>query len=172
LQDRGQLDEALKIRNEEQLPVYERLGDVRSRAVTMGKIADILQARGQLDEALKIRNEEQLPVYERLGDVRSRAVTLQKIAMALLRADGLRQGRIQEIYDALAEAYGIARRLGLPAGIAGIGPTFAQILAIGGHQDEALTVLDEAEAALEKLGNADGVSQVREFRAAMRSRQQ
>ncbi len=36
LQARGQLDEALKIRNEEQLPVYERLGDVRERAVTAG----------------------------------------------------------------------------------------------------------------------------------------
>ena len=53
LQARGQLDEALQIRNEEQLPVYERLGDVRC-APTMGKIADILQDRGQLDEALKL----------------------------------------------------------------------------------------------------------------------
>ena len=76
LQARGQLDEALRIRREEELPVYERLGDVRSTAVTMGKIADILQARGQLDEALRIRREEQLPVYERLGDVRSTAVTM------------------------------------------------------------------------------------------------
>ncbi|MCK6523170.1 hypothetical protein L6R49_17245, partial [Myxococcota bacterium] len=40
---RGQLDEALRIRMEEELPVYERLGDVRSKAVTMGQIADILQ---------------------------------------------------------------------------------------------------------------------------------
>ena len=87
LQARGQLDEALKIRNEEELPVYQRLGDVRSRAVTMGKIADILQARGQLDEALKIRTEEELPVYERLGDVRSRAVTMGKIA-DILQARG------------------------------------------------------------------------------------
>jgi hypothetical protein len=30
----GQLDEALRIRTEDQLPVYERLGDVRSKAVT------------------------------------------------------------------------------------------------------------------------------------------
>ncbi|MCC6694811.1 MAG: tetratricopeptide repeat protein, partial [Candidatus Hydrogenedentes bacterium] len=73
-------DEALRIRKEEQLPVYERLGDVRERAVTMGKIADILSARGDLDEALRIRKEEQLPVYERLGDVRERAVTMGKIA--------------------------------------------------------------------------------------------
>ena len=50
LQARGQLDEALRIRQEEELPVYERLGDVRSKAITMGKIADILQAQGQGDQ--------------------------------------------------------------------------------------------------------------------------
>ena len=70
LQSRGELDEALRIRREEELPVYEKLGDVRSRAVTMGQIADILQSRGELDEALRIRREEELPVYEKLGDVR------------------------------------------------------------------------------------------------------
>jgi tetratricopeptide (TPR) repeat protein len=83
LQTRGDLEEALRIRREEQLPVYERLGDVRSRAVTMGKIADVLQARGDLEEALRIRREEQLPVYERLGDVWERSVTLGKIADVL-----------------------------------------------------------------------------------------
>jgi tetratricopeptide (TPR) repeat protein len=40
LEDRGELDEALRIRREEELPVYEQLSDVRERAVTMGKIAD------------------------------------------------------------------------------------------------------------------------------------
>ena len=67
------------------MPVYERLGDVRSRAVTMGKIADILQARGDLDEALRIRREEELPVYERLGDVRSLLVARANTAITLLR---------------------------------------------------------------------------------------
>ena len=76
LQQQGQTDEALRIRREEELPVFEQLGDVRERAVTMGKIADILQQRGQTDEALRIRREEQLPVFEQLGDVRSRAVTM------------------------------------------------------------------------------------------------
>ena len=56
------------------------MGDVRSRAVTMGKVADILQQRGENEEALRISREEQLPVYERLGDVRSRAITMVKIA--------------------------------------------------------------------------------------------
>jgi tetratricopeptide (TPR) repeat protein len=80
LQARGQLDEALRIRREEELPVYQKLGDIRSVAVTMGKIADILQARRQLDEALRIRREVELPVYQKLGDIRSVAVTMGKIA--------------------------------------------------------------------------------------------
>ncbi len=80
LQSRGQLDEALRIRTEQELPVCEKLGDVRERAITQGKIADILQSRGQLDEALRIRTEQELPVYEKLGDVRARAITQGKIA--------------------------------------------------------------------------------------------
>ena len=81
---RGELDEALRIRTEEQLPVFEQLGDVRSRAITQGEIADIFEARGELDEALRIRTEEELPIYERLGDVRSRAITQGKIADILV----------------------------------------------------------------------------------------
>ena len=69
LQARGQLDEALRLRREEELPVYERLGDVRERAVTMGKIADVLQARGQLDEALRMHLEERLPVAQAMQDL-------------------------------------------------------------------------------------------------------
>ncbi|HRJ54254.1 MAG TPA: CHAT domain-containing protein, partial [Candidatus Thiothrix moscowensis] len=87
LQARGQLDEALNIRENHELPVYEKLGDVRSKAVTMGQIADILQARGQLDEALNIRQTQQLPVYEKLGDVREKAVTMGQIA-DILQARG------------------------------------------------------------------------------------
>ena len=87
LQARGELDEALRIRQEEELPVYAKLGDVRERAVTMGRVADILQARGELDEALRIRQEEQLPVYAKLGDVRERAVTMHWIAH-IYRAQG------------------------------------------------------------------------------------
>ena len=67
--------------------MYERLGDVRAKAITMGKIAGILQARGQLDEALRIHQEEALPVYERLGDVHAKAFTMGRIA-DILQARG------------------------------------------------------------------------------------
>ncbi|HUB50125.1 MAG TPA: hypothetical protein VMB73_34575, partial [Acetobacteraceae bacterium] len=167
LQARGELDEALRIRREEELPVYERLGDVRSRAVTMGKIADILQARGELDEALRIRREETLPVYERLGDVHSRAVALYRIARLLIEAGGLDDARALEIHAVASEAFTIARRLKLANGVAHTGALLAQILARAGRISEALPVLDEAEAAFAKLSNAAGVAHVREIRKTL-----
>ena len=109
---RGQLDEALRIRRDEELPVYERLGDVRAKAVTMGKIADIFQARGQLDEALRIRREEALPVYERLGDVRELLVARTKLAIGLaLRGRG---DDASEVAALLAQAHRAAVEMGLP----------------------------------------------------------
>ncbi len=108
LQARGELDEALRIRREQELPVYERLGDVRSVAITHGKIADVLQARGELDEALRIRREQELPVYERLGDVREAAIAQAKIALIL---DG--QGHRDDAIALLEAAQAQARRPGL-----------------------------------------------------------
>ena len=135
-------------------------GDERMRAMASGQIADILYARGELDEALRIRREEQLPVYERLGDVRSRAVTLQKIAIGLLSAGALEQGRIPEVHDALAESFGIFTRLKPSFEVADVGAQLAQVVAMGGLADEALGVLDVAEAAFQKLGQADGGAHV------------
>jgi hypothetical protein len=85
LMARGELDEALRIRREEELPVYERLKDVRLWAVTQGQIADVLMGRGEFDEALRINREEELPVYERLKDVHELVVVRTKIALSLLR---------------------------------------------------------------------------------------
>src|SRR5512132_219513 len=96
LQARGELDEALRIRREEQLPVYERLGDVRARAVALGKIADVLRDRGELDEALRIPSEEQLPVLERLGLGRDLLRARANLAVTHLQRgqDGDRQAAI------------------------------------------------------------------------------
>lgn len=48
------------------LPVFERLGDILALAITQGRIAEILQARGQLDDALRIYEEQVLPSMEAL----------------------------------------------------------------------------------------------------------
>ena len=79
LQARGRLDEALAIRQNDQLPVYEQLGDVREAAITKGKIADILQARGRLDEALALWRNVVLPVFEQAGYVQEAAVARERI---------------------------------------------------------------------------------------------
>ena len=117
LQSRGEIDEALRIRARSSCRSSNASATSRARAVTMGKIADILQGRGEVDEALRIRREEELPVYERLGDVRGRSATLFKIATALLNTGGLEAGRIQEIYDALAEVFWHPVRNAHPDGI-------------------------------------------------------
>ena len=150
LQARGQLDEALRIRKEEELPVYERLGDVRSKAVTQGQIADILQARGQLDEALRIRKEEQLPVYERLGDVRSKAVTQGQIA-DILQARGqldealrIRKEEELPVYERLGDVRSKAVTQG----------QIADILQARGQLDEALRIRKEEQLPVyERLGD-------------------
>jgi tetratricopeptide (TPR) repeat protein len=151
LQAKGEFDDALKIRNEEELPVYNRLGDAGLRALAMGKIADILQARGQLDEALKIRNEEQLPVYERLGDVRSRAVTMGKIA-AILQARGQLDEALKIHTD---EELPVYERLGDVHARAVTMAWIANIQRARGDRDGAARALrEEVLPVHERLGDA------------------
>ncbi|NUQ71608.1 MAG: hypothetical protein HUU17_12420 [Chthonomonadales bacterium] len=54
LQLRGDLDEALRIRREEALPVYERLGDVRALLVGRVYLAFILKQRGKPEDGPEI----------------------------------------------------------------------------------------------------------------------
>ncbi|MDI1447224.1 hypothetical protein [Polyangium sp. 6x1] len=150
LQARGELDEALRIRREEELPVYERLGDVRERAVAMSKVADILEARGELDEALHSLREETLPVYERLGDVRARAFMMGKVA-DILQARGeldealhIRREEELPVYERLGDVRSRAITMGKVAGI----------LQARGELDEALRIRREEELPVyERLGD-------------------
>ena len=54
---RGEVDEALRIRREIQLPAFERLGDTRETALTWGKIAHIAYQRGGYDEAAELQRK-------------------------------------------------------------------------------------------------------------------
>ena len=150
LQSRGDLEEALRIRREEQMPVYERLGDVRSRAITQGKIADILESRGDLEEALRIWREEALPVYERLGDVRSRAVTHGKIADILQSRGDLEEAlRIRrEEQMPVYERLGDVRERAITQG------RIADILQLRGELEEALRIRRQEQMPVyERLGD-------------------
>jgi hypothetical protein len=150
MRTRGEVDEALRIRTEEELPVYQRLGDVRDMAVTQGKIADILMARGQLDEALRIRTEEQFPVFQRLGAVREMAVTQGRIADILMDRGQLDEAlriRTEEelpVYQRLGDV----RDMDVPLG------RIADILMGRGQLDEALSILtDVLLPVFQRLGD-------------------
>jgi tetratricopeptide (TPR) repeat protein len=141
LTQQGQLDEALRIRREEELPVYSRLGDVRATAITQGQIADILTQQGQLDEALRIRREEELPVYSRLSDVRSAAITQGQIADILTQ-----QGQLDEaLRIRREEVLPVYSHLGNVRATALTQGRIADILTQQGQLDEALRIRREEE---------------------------
>ncbi|MCB0047735.1 MAG: hypothetical protein KDD92_20100, partial [Caldilineaceae bacterium] len=164
---RGETDEALHIRQEEQLPVYERLNDVRERAVTMGKIADILQQRGETDEALRIYLEEYLPPMQRLGDLDGVAHARFSCAQLRLKRGGWQQGEHQEIYEELAESFALWRQIQRFDGIAVVGELLGQVLAAVGQTAEAIVVFDAAIAAYTRLGWASKAAGLEEMKRGM-----
>jgi tetratricopeptide (TPR) repeat protein len=146
----GDLDEALSHRREVELPLHRRLGDARSQALTMGRIADILEARGQLDEALRIRQEAELPVYERLGDVRSKAITMGKSA-DILQARGQLDEALRIHQE---EALPVFERLGDVRAKAITMGRIADILQARGQLDEALRIRQQEQLPVsERLGD-------------------
>jgi tetratricopeptide (TPR) repeat protein len=81
----GELEQALQIRREQELPIYEQLGDTRTQTVVLGEIADLLTALGRTDEAGKVLEEQMLPLADRLGDARLQARASSK-ALQLRRS--------------------------------------------------------------------------------------
>lgn len=149
LMERGELDEALRIRRRDELPVYERLGDAWATAATLGQIADILETRGELDEVLRIRRDDQLPIYEQLGDAREKAVVMGKIAGVL--------GERGELDEALRILQGdvlpVCEHLGDLREKAMVMGKIADILRLRGELDEALCILrDDVLPVWEHLG--------------------
>jgi len=176
----GDQDEALAHWCDVELPFHRRRGDARAGAITMGKIADVLQGRGQLEEALRIRQEEQLPVCERLGDVREKALTMGKIA-DVLQARGqldeaLRIRREEEL--PVYERLGDVREKALTMG------KIADVLQERGQLDEALRIrrveqlpvferLGDGRAKAVTMGKIAGVLQARgQLEEALRIRQE
>jgi tetratricopeptide (TPR) repeat protein len=146
----GDLDEALAHWREVELPLHRRLGDARRQAITMGRIADILETRGQLDEALRIHQEDELPVYERLGDVRLKAITMGQIAN-ILQTRGQRGEALRIYQEELLPEF---ERLGDLRSNAITMGQIADILQARGQLDEALRIhQEEALPVYERLGD-------------------
>ncbi|MGW1490551.1 tetratricopeptide repeat protein, partial [Streptomyces sp. NPDC002402] len=156
-QQRGEVDEALRIRREVALPVYERIGDTRSAAVTWGKIADIFQQRGEVDEALELQLKR-LEVNEQLGDMDGIAAANWDLA----RIDLSRQD-LDAAVPRLVTSFQLFLKLQRPDGIAVVGATLGQLLLAAGERGQARQVFQAGRAAAAKIGFADAVDQLDEL---------
>ena len=129
--------------------------DQRRRAITRGRIADLLEIRGQLEEALHIRIEVELPVYEKLDDIRSIAITKGQIANILQTRGQLDEALRIRTEEELPvyEKIGDTRALAIAHG------RIADILEIRGQLDEALRVRTEKQLPVfKKIGDAHSVA--------------
>jgi tetratricopeptide (TPR) repeat protein len=149
LETRGDLDEALRIRQEEQLPFFEALGNDRERALTLRGIADILQVQGDFDEALHIYRDEVLPVLERLGDLREWAGTLSKVA-DILQVRGSLEEALRIRIDQEIPAY--ERVADVPSRAIAMGK-IAEILQERGDLDGAARLQQELLLVADRSGN-------------------
>ena len=150
LEKSGQFDEAIRILEKDVLPVYKRLGDLRSSVVALGKVADIFQARGQLEDALHIRQHEELPFFERQGDLREKAITLTKVAELMQEL-----GQVDEALRILEKvALPSIEQFGDVLGKAVIMGKIADILQSSGRLDEALRIRQHEQLPVfERLGD-------------------
>lgn len=112
LRDRGAFDEALRILEEEVLPVLKEIGDVRTRARAWGTLAEVLRCRGELDEAIRIRIEEELPVYVELDAACLLVRCRMGLASAYLQRG--RPGDRKEAADLLRLAGAAAESMRIP----------------------------------------------------------
>ena len=128
---------------------------MRARAVTMGKIADILSSRGEWEEALRIRQEDELPVYERLGALDSIAHAHWSIACI---KDA--QRRDQEVFEHLEKSYRLVLQLGRLDGIIVVGTELGQRLCEAGQTEAGIAILKRSQEGLLKLGRVDQACQL------------
>ena len=164
----GDLVEAERLLNEVKRH-FEKLGYMRERAVTLGKIADILQARGEFDEALRIRREEVLPISQQMGVIHNFAYMLYLCAMLRTKRGVYDQEDLKIVGDESAESFAISRHLGQADFLAEVGFYFGQLLAASSNREAALTVLDEAAAAAEKLRWQNRVVAIRQLQEQIRA---
>ncbi len=150
LQSRGDLRGALHILQEEEVPIYERVGAVRSRASAIGKIADILAMMGDLQQAIELVRDKALPELKRLGDDAGYARATARMA-SILHMQGNLDDAIRVYSDQVLPVY---ERLGDVRERAVTLGKIADILYERGDVEAATRVrLEEQLPVYDKLGD-------------------
>lgn len=150
--------------------LFKEEQDERSHAVTMGKIADILQQQGETTEALRIHIEERLPVAEKMEDVGQIAHIRFSCANIRLRTGRIEKEDGQVIMDELSESFAIYSKLKQIDGIAYVGSLFGGVLAMTGSAKEAMDVLGKSAAAFKKMERNEEHEQIKDLQETIREK--
>jgi len=89
------------------------------------------------------------------------------MARIRLKRGDHQRGGLSAMTKELAELFANEVKRDHPDAIGATGELFAQVLALNGHQEEALAVLDQAESSYARVTNNAGVLQVRALRSAI-----
>lgn len=162
----GQVKEAEDNLRQQALPIAKRLGEIPVTLIILGKLADLLAARGELDAAIEQQQERRQLAEGQAHDATLAHIKFSIAQLRLQRGDH-RQGAAQAIFEDLADAYSIVKKLGQADGVGAIGLVLAQMLALGGDRAAALKVADTAEAAFRHLDDHANVEQVQSLRDAI-----
>ena len=125
---------------------YAALGEIWSRRVSQGKIADILITLGRLDEAMALHQQEEA-ICRELGDRAGLQASLGN--QALILKD---RGQLDEAMALLKQQEAICRDLGDRAGLSSSLANQALILHQQGARDEGHRRMREAYQGFRDLG--------------------
>jgi hypothetical protein len=139
--------------HEERLAIFQQLGDVRERAVTLGDVARLKAQGGDVQGARQLL-AERLEVNRRLGDMAEIAAALFSIAQL-----DLAEGQTAEAGSRLAESWPLLVRLNRVDGIAVVGEVYGGLLANQGDA-AAIDVLRRSQAAYDRLGQTERAGEI------------
>lgn len=145
----GELERALEIRLNQEIPLYEQLADERSLAIAYGNIAELLVALGRYADALEIQLERELPVYAELADTRSYALALSGVARTRTRLGQLAAAE-QLLRD---EVLPVLAQLGELRELAIAHSRLADILATRGEYGAARLLVERQVGIFERLAD-------------------
>lgn len=157
----GELDRAHRSR-EDQIAIYDKLGNRRLRAVARIGLAAVLVAQGNPSAACDLLQEQALPALDRPGDVRTRASAMAQLAAAHLAGGGLDEA----LRIAQEEELPAMERIGDARGIVNAQHRIGRILLRRDHEGDreaAERALKSAHDDAERMGlhSARGIHRAR-----------
>ena len=150
----GELDLAEQLIKEQVLPFFHQRLDMRSIAVTQGKIAEIMVRRGDIASAEQTRRQ-QIPEFERIGDLVELCHTYYELARLCFIQSRIEDGLelLKEEVLPLAEYNADPRMRALAYGM------IADVYTRRGELDEALRIRHEDELPVyEQVGDLRSVA--------------